>query len=312
MAWDGTGITVADTAANAKAFGRPAAAGLAKGAPPAPQIRLVMLIACGTRAVLGAVTGACRGKGIGEPALAGQLLGCLRAGMLLLADRGFYSYRLWTAAAATGAQLSWRVTGARTCPSPASWTTTPAWPASAIPGAVQARLHKNGQRRRRGSKPPPDTSPLPGITVRVIEYALTITGQDGTSRTERYRLITTLLDHRIPCHGAGRRLLPPLGHRDRLPRVQDLPARIRPRPARQDPRPGPAGTMGPACPRPPAARPHLRPRRQTHPLLALPRQGTHPGPLARHTAPAITPPGTTTRTSTSQHKQPATTTTQPP
>jgi hypothetical protein len=32
----------------------------------------------------------------------------VRAGMLLIADRGFYSYQLWTAAAATGAALLWR------------------------------------------------------------------------------------------------------------------------------------------------------------------------------------------------------------
>jgi hypothetical protein len=51
-------------------------------------------------------------------------------------------------------------------------------------------------RRRRGSGLPPDAGPLPGMTVRVIEYYLTVTADDGTARTERYRLITTLLDHR--------------------------------------------------------------------------------------------------------------------
>src|ERR1700751_5320201 len=64
------------------------------------------------------------------------------------------------------------------------------------PRAVQARLRKNRKRRRRGSKLPPETGPLPGSTVRVIEFTLTITGDDGKHRTERYRLITTLLDHR--------------------------------------------------------------------------------------------------------------------
>ena len=59
---------------------------------------------------------------------------------------------------------------------------------------MQARLHKNGQRRRRSSALPPDAGPLPGITVRVIEFTLTVTADDGTARTERYRLITTLLD----------------------------------------------------------------------------------------------------------------------
>jgi hypothetical protein len=64
------------------------------------------------------------------------------------------------------------------------------------PAAVQARLHRNGQRRRRGSTLGPETGPLPGITVRVIEFWLAVTTGDGSTRTERYRLITTLLDHR--------------------------------------------------------------------------------------------------------------------
>ena len=64
------------------------------------------------------------------------------------------------------------------------------------PGQVRARALRNAGRRRRRPPLPPDTAPVPGITVRVIEYALTVTGDDGTSRTERYRLATTLLDYR--------------------------------------------------------------------------------------------------------------------
>jgi hypothetical protein len=196
VAWDGTGITVADTEPNAAAFGRPGAAGLRQGALPAPQIRLVMLIACGTRTVLDAAFGPCRGTGTGEQALARQLLGSLRAGMLLLADKGFYSYRLWTAAAAAGAHLLWRVKDSMHLPVAAELPDG-SWLAHVNdPRAAQARLHGNGQRRRRGSKLPPDTRPLPGITVRVIDYVLTVTEDDGTTRTGRYRLLTTLLDHR--------------------------------------------------------------------------------------------------------------------
>ena len=33
------------------------------------------------------------------------------------------------------------------------------------------------------------------LTVRVIEFTITVAGDDGTARTERYRLLTTLLDH---------------------------------------------------------------------------------------------------------------------
>ena len=60
-------------------------------------------------------------------------------------------------------------------------------------GVVAARQRtRNGKRRRRGSKLPPDTGPLPGITARVTELWRTVTAGDGTARTEPYRLITTL------------------------------------------------------------------------------------------------------------------------
>jgi Transposase DDE domain len=122
--------------------------------------------------------------------------------MLLLADRNFYSYQLWTAAAGTGADLLWRVKAGQHLPVVAelpdgSWLTHVNDPA-----AVRRRTVRNGCRRRRGSKLPPDTGPLPGITVRVIQYVLTVTAEDGTVRTERYRLITTLTDWRA-CPAAG-------------------------------------------------------------------------------------------------------------
>jgi hypothetical protein len=107
VAVDGTTVGTADSAENAAAFGRPGTA--AGGKPASPAIRLVILLACGTRGLLGAVFGPVRGKGTGEQALAGQLLGHLRKGMLLLADRNFYSWALWHAAAGTGADLLWRV-----------------------------------------------------------------------------------------------------------------------------------------------------------------------------------------------------------
>jgi hypothetical protein len=206
VAWDGTTVAAEASAANTAAFGkpgarkrRPAPGAGGEAEEPAgacPQLRLVTLVACGTRALLDAAFGPARGKGTGEQHLARQLLASLRAGMLLIADRGFYSYQLWTAAAATGAALLWRAKNDMHLPVLAelpdgSWLTR-----LSDPGAARARRHKNGKRRRRGSTRPPDTSPLPGITVRVISFTLTITADDGKRRTERYRLLTTLLDHR--------------------------------------------------------------------------------------------------------------------
>lgn len=190
VAWDGTTITAPASPENIAAFGRPGG----KKDGHYPQVRLVTLIACGTRALLGAGTGPLRG--CGERALAAELLGQLRRGMLLLADRGFYSYQLWNAAARTGADLLWRVSGTvslqLTRPLPdGSWLAHIDDPAE-----VTRRARRNGARRRRGSTLGPDAGPLPGITVRVIEFALTVTAGDGTVRTEPYRLVTTLLDCR--------------------------------------------------------------------------------------------------------------------
>jgi hypothetical protein len=207
VAWDGTTVAAEASTENIAAFGKPgaparngtggddgtAAAGDAAGCP---QLRLVTLVACGTRALLDAAAGPLRGKGTGEQVLARQLLGSVRAGMLLIADRGFYSYPLWNTAAATGAHLLWRARNDMHLPvlrdlPDGSWLTR-----IHDPRAVTARVHKNGTRRRRGSTLPPETGPLPGITVRVIQFTLTVTTDDGTTRTERYRLLTTLPDWR--------------------------------------------------------------------------------------------------------------------
>jgi transposase IS4-like protein/DDE family transposase len=193
VAWDGTTVDTARSPANAAAFGRPGN-GTAQAAG-APQLRLVTLVACGTRALLDAACGPLAGKGTGERHLARQMPGSLRRGMLLLADRGFYSYGLWTAAAGA-ADLLWRVSAGQHLPvarelPDGSWLTH-----VNDPRAVQARHNKNAMRRRRGSSLPPDGGPLPGFTARVIAFALTITADDGTTRTEQYRLLTTLLDHR--------------------------------------------------------------------------------------------------------------------
>lgn len=195
VAWDGTTVAAYPSPGNAAAFGRPGT-GAEQGQAVNPQLRLVALLACGTRGLLDAVTGPVRGAGTGEQSLARGLLRSLHAGMLLLADRNFYGYQLWNAAAGTGADLLWRVKAGTHLPVVAELPDG-SWLAHiSDPAAVRRRTVRNGTRRRRGSKLPPDTGPLPGITVRVIEFWLTVAAADGAARTERYRLITTLADHR--------------------------------------------------------------------------------------------------------------------
>ena len=84
---DGTSLDVADTAANRAAFGAPPRNG--KGSTgPFPKIRLLTLIASGTRTIMEAVWGP---FATGELTLLSKLvgLGALRPGMLVLADRYF-------------------------------------------------------------------------------------------------------------------------------------------------------------------------------------------------------------------------------
>jgi hypothetical protein len=156
-----------------------------------------MLVACGTRCALGAAAGPFRGKGTGERELARGLPGCLHGGMLLLADKGFYSYDLWNAAAGTGAHLLWRAKGSLHLPVTRELPDGSFLAHVSSPREVRRRLRKNGMRRRRGSGLAPDASPPPGgMTVRVIEFTLAVAADDGSTRSERYRLLTTLHDCR--------------------------------------------------------------------------------------------------------------------
>lgn len=164
MAIDGTCLDVADTEANERAFGR---AGSGRGQAAFPQLRMVGLAECGTHAIVAAVLGPYRR---GEESLAEELCSRLEPGMLCLADRGLFSYRLWQIARRQGAELLWRVVGnLRLEPDQVfqdgSWLT---------------RIYDSSDRHR--ERP---------LLVRAIEYAL----QDpGRQSAERYRLLTSILD----------------------------------------------------------------------------------------------------------------------
>lgn len=184
VAWDGTTVHAAPAPENIATFGR-------QRMTVFPQVRLVTLIACGTRALLAAAPGP---RSQGERALASGLLGALRPGMLLLADRGFYSYPLWRAAAATRAHLCWRVKGDLHLPIVRVLPDGSFLSVAATPQAARRRAARDAMRRRRGRQPPGNPIPTAGMPVRVIEFTLTITTREGTRRTEPYRLITTLLN----------------------------------------------------------------------------------------------------------------------
>ncbi len=107
MSVDGMEWDVPDTRQNRVAFG-------AKGGPGGvsafPKVRVVTVAECGSHApVLAAAGPSAAGKGTGEQALARPLLRQLEQDWLLIADRGFYSWQDWCAAADTGAALLWRL-----------------------------------------------------------------------------------------------------------------------------------------------------------------------------------------------------------
>ena len=148
VAVDGTTFDLPDTAANAGFFGRPGSArGAGRGA--FPQVRVTALGECGTHAIFAAALGA---LAVHETELARRLFSQLHAGMLLLADRGFYGFGLWRQAAATGADLLWRVKNSAVLPVAEQLAD----------GSYLSRIYAARDKNRHADP----------ITVRVIEYTL--------------------------------------------------------------------------------------------------------------------------------------------
>jgi hypothetical protein len=169
VAVDGTCLDVADTAANAEYFGRP---GVNKGEQAAfPQARVVGLAECGTHAVFAAQVGRYSQS---EATLTESLLERLEPGMLLLADRGFFSYALWRKAIGTGADLLWRVRTDKAGPKPTHVEDLP-------DGSWLAHLRRTTPAAARREEP---------MLVRVVDYTV----EDGRENSTGYRLFTTLLN----------------------------------------------------------------------------------------------------------------------
>lgn len=104
MALDGSCMEVADESANAEYFGYPISS---RGQSALPQARLLGLVECGTHVVTAAEIAPYNHS---EQVMAAQMLPAkLKPDMLVLADRGFYSFKLWQIACASGAKLAWRV-----------------------------------------------------------------------------------------------------------------------------------------------------------------------------------------------------------
>ena len=165
---DGTTIDVADTAANTGMFGR---AGTGRGEGAAfPQLRVVALGECGTHAIIAARMGS---YAVGEVTLAEDLVGALGPGMLVSADRGFTARPLFSAAAATGAELLWRAKGNAVLPVLERFPD----------GSFRSELVATPDKRIRANVQ----------SVRVVEHTIEDPGRPDAKGT-RYRLVTTITD----------------------------------------------------------------------------------------------------------------------
>ena len=103
---DGTTVLLADTPANQAVYPQMRSQ---KAGVGFPILRLVVLFGLATAAVLGAAMGPYAGKETGETALLRTLLGQLRAGDVLVADRYYCSYWMVALAMALGVDVVFRL-----------------------------------------------------------------------------------------------------------------------------------------------------------------------------------------------------------
>lgn len=176
MAADGVVFDVPDTPENVAEFGK-AASGSPKQSP-FPQIRLVGLGECGTHAIVAARFDSHR---VDERVLLDRLIPEFTPDMLVLCDRGFYSYALWQAATATGAALLWRMKNDLKIPV-LQVLPDGSWLSELVPRAIKS-AHRRGERAV-----VPDEVRIP---VRVIEYE--VTNREG--KAEVFKVMTSILDH---------------------------------------------------------------------------------------------------------------------
>jgi hypothetical protein len=168
VAVDGTLEDVPDTPMNDTAFGRPTSGKRGDGA--FPQIRKLSLVEVGTHIEFALCTGSYR---TGEKTLFPQLLPHLQPGMLLLCDRGFFSYNLWKSVVLQGVHLLARLSKGMVL-KPIKHLSD---------GSYVAKIYANSYDRKKDRR---------GIVVRVIKY--TLNDPQRVGHHEDHLLLTDLLN----------------------------------------------------------------------------------------------------------------------
>ena len=168
---DATVYDVPDSDANAAAFARPSAGPRGEGA--FPQIRKLSLVELGTHVELAFVVRSCSH---GEQSMVDGLLRHLTREMLLLEDRGFFSYDHWKEVTSRGVKLLARVKSGLIL-KPIQ---------NLADGSYLAKIYRSCYDRQIDRD---------GIIVRVIRYTLDDPQRVGHGET--HVLITNLLDETI-------------------------------------------------------------------------------------------------------------------
>ena len=168
MGIDGTVLDVPDSAVNAAAFGRPSAGPRGEGA--FPQVRKLSLVELGTHIEVDFVV---RSIAHGEQSMVGALLGHLEPEMLLLWDRGFFSYDLWNTVTARVVKILARVTS-QLILKPIR---------NLADGSYLAKIYPSAYARQKDRD---------GLIVRVIRY--TLDDPQRVGHGEVHTLLTNLFD----------------------------------------------------------------------------------------------------------------------
>jgi len=190
MAIDGFEWDAPATGPNIAAFGFAGTSGDDPDKAAFPKARVVTISECASHAMVDARIGGVAGKGAGEQSLARPMLARLEEDWLLIADRNFYKWEDWCAAADTGAALLWRAKADLQLPvlellPDGSYRSVLVSPK--IKGKARGQLVEAA---RRGE----DLDPGKARPVRVIEYE--VPDREGDGKGELIALITTITDPR--------------------------------------------------------------------------------------------------------------------
>ncbi|MGH4000079.1 MAG: IS4 family transposase [Pseudonocardiaceae bacterium] len=183
MAIDGVILDIPDTPQNNEEYEHTSGG---RGDSAFPVVRVVGLAECGTHAIVAAELGP---WSCGEHTLAPGLLPALEPDMLVLADRGFYSYRLWTGALATGAALVFRV-GAHMVFPVLEVFADGSYRSVLLDPKEQRQIRKRARKKGPGRHGDVSVLEAAGLPCRVVEYRIGNRDDSG----EIICLITSIMD----------------------------------------------------------------------------------------------------------------------